>query len=199
MSSTLKFVKVINFIEIASKSLLDTIDYCFDCNYYNELGFDNIIIDLTKDKTLEFLKDSVMSNLKRLEEFGKRHLIINTCSPYSNWRQKNRGKPIRSTKYNIVDSSVHINSKHLDNLLNKIWNLLKTNSTYILLSHPALDISDINLIVADKIGSEFLIQEPTSFLILADGNFNYQRQNIKEIPDYLVQEIEKQLKHNRLI
>ena len=177
--------KVINYIDIVNKAMLDSLDsYDDKC-----IIQDKIYLDLNKEfqKLLEFY---MISNLKNETYFGKQNIIISTCKPYNNWRKELRGHAIKSNKFKLTDKSINTNTIKLDNILDKIYNNLKnTFKTNIFIDNEKMDIFDI-ILAFNRLLPGYKPSK-ASYYIIEDGNIEYIHNNM--LPDYLLNELESKL------
>jgi hypothetical protein len=136
--------------------------------------------------------------MKHNYSYGVKLLVINTCYPSYNWRKETRGHTIKPNRYNLVDPSVKINIKVLEQFLNYCWDCISKKSDHLFLSHPNLDCLDLKQILTKEIGDEVITYVPNRFLLLSDPNYEYIRKSEDIIPEYLVRDIKNFLVETNL-
>ena len=187
--------KIINFIEAASTAILNTIDN-HDCLIENPDG--NYFLDLDK-KTQDILKFYIEDHLLSEYYFGKKNIVINTCRPFDNWRQKQRGSSIKAPKYSPSDTSILVNNQKLEYFLDKTFDNLKNcKKKFILISNKSLDTFDLTYIIEKIIGIDCTYRQP-NYYILKDSNRDEYVHDDSSFPNSLINEVEITLRDNKLI
>lgn len=194
----MKYIKLVNFVDICSNSFLKVIDDVYDKAYFVQ---DQILINLDTPRIKKLLEYHTQENLKqRLRGYGEIKIVINTCRPWDNWRKELRGSAIKASKFTVTDSSLIINNRRLEIELDKIWRstqLIFNNVHFI--EHPHLDSFDLDLLINARIGANFISTNNNRFLTIQDSNQQYLRNLQDTIPDYLVSEVERSLVNLGLI
>lgn len=214
----------INFIHIVDISLLNFIDYFEVIEDSYQIIDDKFYINLnTKNKKI--LTAFILNNLNDAIQYGKINVIVNTCTPMMNWRQKQRSKAIRSYKYLINDNSVKIDLIKLNQFLDKLFerlpdyniNIIKkeyekmdTSLDFIDLNHLQIignvkfieferidnyDIFPIIKTLFSNLGS--LTFDIINYNILTDGNYVYEHNS--SFPDDLQEQVRLEFLQKGLI
>lgn len=185
---------VINFIEIASNSLLNVIDNLSNQDLYSESGVYYLDLKNTIKESFSFY---IGSNIENEKVFGYKNILINTCRPFDNWRKKERGSGIKACKYNICDSSISIEKQKLEYFLDKEWKRLQIKKKdFYYIENQNVDIFDLNMVLPQLLSFNFKAKR-SNYYIIEDVNRDYI--HTKNIPNYLVSQIEMELRKNRLI
>jgi hypothetical protein len=115
---------------------------------------------------------------------------VNTCKPWDNWRQEQRGSAIRAHRYNIVDSSILIDNRRLELFLDNYWQKCQIDPNIHYVDHKEIDASDYEKIILTLIGPSFVMIPDHRYLTISDANFEYMRNLQDDIPDYLKSEVQ---------
>lgn len=184
--------KIINYVEVCSNSLLatfDSVNQKYDAN-------GKLYLDLDRSAR-EILEFHIKSNLKNERHFGYKNIILNTCRPYNNWRQHERGSVIKACKYAFSDETVTADKQKLEHFLDKLWNQFETEfKEFTLLSSSELDLQDLQTAVEKNIGIDCL-SVPPYYYILKDSNIEYEHKEL--LPAHIINEVETKLRRNKLI
>jgi len=187
-------LKVQSYINSVSHSLLSLIDNM------NPRDDGTIYIEFNKEQQ-EYLKYQIISNIKNEIHYGCKNILIRSCTTKNNWRQQERGKPIKSHMALIEDDckdTIILNSSKLEYFLNSFWNkkigILIKNIT--LIEDVSMDTKDILTCINSFFPSEGFFNMQY-YKILIDGNSMYSHES--EIPSYLYESIGNKLRGYNLI
>jgi hypothetical protein len=194
----MKYIKLVNFVEISSAAFLAVIDDVYDKTIYVQ---GKIVIDMSHPRVKKVFDYSIDQEIqKHLVGFGDVQIFINTCRPFDNWRKEERGSAIKACKYTPADDSVLVNKKKLEAMLDRYWARYKKKYSHkIFLENKELDSIDLESIVKSTVGQSFVSGLPNRFLAIKDSNYQYARGLQEQIPDYLTLQIETTLRQKGLI
>jgi len=183
-------VKIINFIDVVSNSLIGLID---------NVEFDNeIYISLTNEEK-RFLEFYISSLINDECEFGKKNLVLYSCSPELNWRRhEEENEVIFPPRLLVSDESVHVTTT-FEKFIQRIWNNLSKkciNSNVCYISDPTIDFIDILSIIREYFPYDISYFRH-EYHILKDVNSQYVRR--LDIPAYLKSTIGNILRSKSLI
>lgn len=180
-------IKIINYIDLCSSAFLNAIDQM-------SLNGDQIMIDLSNRETKQLFDFYLNSQLQQQRQFGYHNVVINSCNPDCNWRNDNN---VTNEKYIVNDQSVLIEPQSLQMLLESRWKKLKKQQKqFIFIYQDNVDIDDMTKCILRIIGTT-CINDKSRFYILKDGNDIFCHQ--QDVPSYVVQQIEQQLRTNNLV
>lgn len=194
----MKYVKVSNFVDVASTAFLNVVNDIYDKIYYSDQ--EKIPIDITDVRTKKLFEYYLNEEIRKTKKgFGEVRILVNTCKPWDNWRKEQRGSAVRATKFNVVDQSLLIDKRKLETFLDLYWNRCQIDPTIHYVDHEELDVADYQKIITNLIGKTFVQLPNARFLTLSDSNMEYTRSLQYDIPDYLKLEIESNFRKLKLI
>lgn len=181
----MQYIQLVRFSDICSNAMLDVIDDVYCKSYF--IGAEGIVINLTLNRNKKLFRYFLNEQLTAMTNYGKVPIITNTCRPWDNWRQNERGRAVRASKYVILDDSVRIDTKCLERLVDSCWKDISKN--HRILQFEEIDTFDIHEIAINIIGERFVTDVRPEFRIIEDSNYMYDHTLPKEIPLYLYQEV----------
>jgi len=186
--------QIINYSDVCSNALLAIID-----NDEATLEqTDDDVYTIIVDKNLRDVLNYHVKNLcKGHFQYGKKNIIVNTCRPYDNWRQDERGSIIRAAKYALTDPHVFdVDCGKFEKVLDTMWlSHIKELNRFKFIYHKHLDFYDIVFIMEKH--CENVVVIPFHYFVLVDVNREYVHH--AEIPRRLEIEVESELRKNKLI
>ena len=197
----MKYIEVVEYNDVCSTAFVKAIDSIYDSSLYVE-SLDKIIINLSKKDvkdTFQFYIDEEITALNK--RYGKRVIIIDTCTLKTNWKRYSVtiDERLADCKFTIKDDSLLINTVLLSSLLTRKWKELLRKKNIIAISHDQLDSHDIIRVVKNCIGGDFISHYNTPYKIIEDVNLDMFGAKNEEIPEDLVDFIKNVLITNKLI
>ena len=194
----MKYVKVSNFVDVASGAFLNVINDIYDKIYYTDQ--EKIPIDITDNRIKKLFEYYLNEEIRKTKRgYGEVRILINTCKPWDNWRKEQRGSALRATKFNIVDQSILVNKNKMENFLDLYWNRCQFDPSIHYVNHNEIDAFDYEQIIVNLIGKSFVKLPNKRFLTISDANSDYIRSLQYDIPDYLKLEVENNFRKLNLI
>jgi hypothetical protein len=194
----MKYVKVSNFVDIASAAFLNVVNDIYDKIYYSDQ--EKIPIDITDPRSKKLFEYYLNEEIRKTKRgYGEVRILVNTCKPWDNWRKEIRGSAIRATKFNVVDQSILINNRKLETFLDQYWNRCQIDPGIHYLSHSEVDAFDYEIVITKLIGKSFVKLPNHRFLTISDSNSEYIRGLQDSIPGYLYTEVESNFRELNLI
>jgi outer membrane phospholipase A len=133
--------------------------------------------------------------VKKIRKYGAISIFVNTCRVSQNWRNVT-GEV--HPKYELNDESLMVNPHKMEGVFDKMWSMLcKTHDNTF--QYDEMDIEDSKRIIANSIGSSFVSFYQSDYPIIKDGNQNIEHSLNLKIPDYLITEVEINLRTKNLI
>jgi hypothetical protein len=194
----MRYLKLHNYIDIVNTVFPEILDYA----YKNKNFFmDDLFINFRDSTVKKILKNGLLKYINDNNKLSEKHIYINTCEPKNNWRKDNTFKDhlIYTQKYTYSFKRSFIEYNSFNKILNKYWNALLLNKNYLIIEHRNLDYFDLDLILTNLIGEQFIIQNDNY------NGYNYcimthifNRDN-EDIPDMFVREVKQQLEQQHVI
>jgi hypothetical protein len=197
----MKYIEVAEYMDVCSTAFVKAIDSIYDSSLYVE-SLDKIIINLSnkdvKDMFNYYIDKEIDSLSKR---FGKKVIIIDTCTLKNNWKRYSISIDDRfgDCKFTIKDESLLINTVLLSNILTRKWKELCKKKDIISISHDCLDSHDIIQVVKKKIGKDYINHYQTPYKIIEDINLDMFGTSLHTLPEDLSDQIVNVLIKNKLI
>lgn len=187
----MQYIELVNFIDLCSDSFIELLD-----NHYNDFETENgkVFIDFSRNSICKHYYHIIVKNFLKSRSYGKKYILINTCKPSKNWRkQTNENGKFPYHKCISIDSEIVLDFAKLETTIEKNWEILKKSlSTVIFVENSNLDYTDIESILIDLIGKNWLTFKHPKYLMFKDGNIVYIR-STDEIPKHLYDNIKTQL------
>jgi hypothetical protein len=156
---------------------------------------DKFIVDLNPYQCRIVMAKLFAEEVKKTRRYGSINIFINTCRVSQNWRNTSG---LIYPKYELNDDSLVVNPHKLESIFDRMWQMLcKTHDNTF--QYDEMDITDASRIIAECIGRSFVRQYQSDYRIVTDGNENIEHSLNFQIPDYLITEVEINLKTNNLI
>lgn len=197
----MKYIEVAEYNDMCSTAFVKAIDSIYDSSLFLE-SLDKIVINLSskdvKDMFQYYMDKEIGALSKR---FGRKVIIIDTCTLKTNWKKYNISIDERAPdfKFTIKDDSLLINTVLLSGILTRNWKELCKNKNIITISHDKLDSQDICHIINKSIGEEYICQYKTPYKIIEDINLDIFGMYNESIPEELVDFVNNTLINNNLI
>jgi len=188
---------ILNYTDICSNALLSIVDNDDSDITKNDFGEYEIEISRKFISSLFFYTKSLCYHYS---QFGKNTIVVKSCVPSNNWRQDERGSPIKQWQYLLTDyESFKADMKTLDHALDQNWKRLKGRvKDHLYVENFEIDYIDwITIIKNFNIGGDFLTIHPTQYYFLRDANSDYT--HMHNIPDRIKTSAEIVLKREQLI
>lgn len=213
----------INYLKIIDLSLLNIFDY-LDINDQDSslvLTDDKIILNLNS-KSKKLLEGFIINNINDALYYGKTNILINTCSPYNNWRNSLEVKKNKKEKCILIDDSIYVDEVYLNQFINEIFKKLPTlnaaftsrsyksqfiSTTYInissqknvkYLNFEEIDIYD-SFSILNSILSNFgtILMDDSKYNIIKDGNVEFRHNTSCE--SYIIDIVKNQLINQNIL
>lgn len=115
----------INYLKIVDLSILNLFDFI-------DINENKNIIEVNDKYVLNFnatckklLEGFVVNNINDSTYLNNRNILINTCSPYNNWRSINRDK-LNKSRISLADDSIYIDEIKLNQFIDALFKRLPT-------------------------------------------------------------------------
>jgi len=192
----MQYINLINFADLCSNAFLKIIDDVYNKSYFLQ---DGIVVDMSDTRNKKLLTYLIEEDLKSQYNYGKVRILINTCKPWNNWRKEARGAAVKANKFTVLDDSILVDTLRLEKAIESTWNTYKNNSLCHTIESIQMDTFDISTLITNMLGSPFISQYKADYLILQDSNYLYDHTLPLHIPNYLYQEVERDLININLI
>lgn len=198
----MKYIEIADYNDVCSTAFVKAIDSIYDSSLYIE-SLDKIVINLSHKDVKAMFQFYINKELENLSKrFGKKVILIDTCTLKNNWKRYNISidQRMSDSKFTIKDDSLLINIVLLGNLLTRKWKELQRNKQIIAISHVNLDSHDIHTLIKKLIGESYICQYKTPYKIIEDINLDvYGACYNEKIPEELVDFVKNKLITNNLI
>lgn len=191
--------QLINYVDLASSSILNLYDYAYDNNMV--VNGNIVFIDLQKKKLKEYFTYRLMENISRYSTL--KTVVYDTCIPSLNWRFSTDVKLVDSNLKYVVNEddkdNVIMSGKSLDNLLNECWEELKKDRNIATIRLQHVDAYDLKQVMVDHIGREFVSCYRPEYKSLYDNNNQLHEEcMVKPVPKWVEDSIKIQLNMFRI-
>lgn len=197
----MKYIEIAEYTDICSTAFVKAIDSIYDSSLYIE-SLERIVINLSNKDVKEMFRYYMDMEIKDLcRKFGKRVIIVDTCTLKNNWKRYSMSidERLADFKITIRDDSLLVNTVLLSNMLTKKWKELDKNKSIIKIAHDKLDSSDICNIIVNAIGKDYICEYKSPYKIIEDINLDVFGSLNEKIPDNLVDYVKNILLINNLI
>lgn len=203
----------INYLKIIDLSLLNVFDY-LDINDQDSsliLSDERIVLNLNS-KTKKLLEGFIINNINDSLYYGKTNILINTCSPYNNWR--NQSNKIKLEKCILIDESLYVDEILFNQFINELFKRLPNlNAKYSSKSYTGFISSYINISsqknvkylnfneidiydsysILNSILSNFgiITSDELKYNIIKDGNIEFRHNT--SCDSYIIDQVKNQL------
>lgn len=190
------YVQLVNYIDLASSSMLNLYDYAYDNNML--LNGNIVVLDLQKRKLRDYFCYRMTENISKYSTL--KSIVFDTCIPKMNWRHE--GFPLRSAGLKYVVSpddkdNVIVSGVGLESLLNDCWQELSKSCQASFVRFDKIDSIDVKHLIANYIGKDFVSSYHPDYKALTDNN---QQLHIKEkqFPKWIVDQIKIEMERLRI-
>lgn len=197
----MKYIEIVEYVDICSTAFVKAIDTIYDSSLYVE-SLDKIVINLSNKDVKEMFVYYVDAEIQAVNrKYGKKVIIVNTCTLKSNWKNYNTSIDHRLSEhmFAIKDDSLLINTVTLTKLLTRKWKDLRKSKEVVTISNDRLDCCDIINIIKKSIGEMFICRYKTPYKIIEDINNDYYGIAGEDIPNELVDFVKNTLITNKLL
>jgi hypothetical protein len=213
----------INYLKIIDLSLLNIFDYLdFDDPDSSLVLTDNKIVLNLNAKSKKLLEGFIINNINDALYYGKTNILINTCSPYNNWRNSLNNNKNKNEKCILIDESIYVDEVYLNQFINEIFKKLPTlnaaftqksfnnqfiSTTFVNISSQKnvkyLNFSEIDIYdsysILNSILSNFgnILMDELKYNIIKDGNIEFRHNTNCE--SYIVDIVKNQLINQNIL
>ena len=169
-----KYIEIVDYTDLCSMAFIKSLDSMYDV--VCDESTDKMVFNIANKKVRELFEYHMDMEIQHISSFfGKKVIIIDTCTLKKNWKRYSISVDDRviNDKYCVIDDSLLIDLKALTKILERKWKDLCKRKNVITLSFEQFDIHDIRKTIISLIGKDHIKRYESDFKIIDDLNMNY--------------------------